>query len=328
MRLLFGQRGRRSVLAILVLGIAVFVLFLVLAFLGAQEVWAAVQGKGGEIAEEEEAVQKQPRKQERLVLNFRERANSLAPFSLFGPEMEKVAKSEPQGLRITMQEGRNNPDAVGISLPFRIRGDFDVTLGFELLNVGAPLHRHGAGIGFRLGFDAPSSLAAIIARFKRPHGHDFAAHKVLTGPDGQEQYLENKHVPTNAPAGKLRLARKGTRVRYYAAEDGDFHLFHTIKFGTNDVVDFQVFFTTITNPIALDARLTELVIEADEFPEGKPSAQASFGKITGGEPVSRSTWTMAVMGLLTLVAMATVGWWVFTRKRNLDSTGGAGVSSE
>ncbi|HKI36396.1 MAG TPA: DUF1583 domain-containing protein [Gemmataceae bacterium] len=275
-----------------------------------------------------------PRQQEHLVMNFRERVEELPPLSLFGPDLEAVTKAEPQGLRFTLPDGRDDVRGAMLTSAHRLRGDFDITLALELLTAGGPLPKEGAGVVLRAVFDAPSSLAAIVSRLTRPNGDVYVAHRFLYGPDDKTRYLDTKEVKATGPAGRLRLVRAGSRVRYLVAEGPEFREIQSVEFGTADIEEVQVHITTIGKPIALDVRLSELVIDADQFPDGMPASPAASFRLVRGTslrasrangmpatssdasqaPGTRGWWTAIALCVLGLLSFAGMALWLLARQ--------------
>src|SRR5205085_6233414 len=91
-----------------------------------------------------------------------------------------------------------------------------------LIAVGAPLPRYGAGVTLRLWYDAPEILSTVLQRSQRPAGDFFVAQRTRVGADGKEQYLNSKFAKATGPKGSLRMVRTGPRLRFLAAEGGDF----------------------------------------------------------------------------------------------------------
>ena len=149
------------------------------------------------------------RKQDHLVVDLKAEIDKLPPsLSLFGPNLDSVIKVAPQGWRITLPAQRDNTDIVGVQLP-RLRGDFAISLGYELLSVGEPWPRLGAGVWIRTWFDTPSFLSAMLSRnnssYHKPHEQAFAAFKIVKGSDGQEKYLNSVVEKAHRSRGKLLL---------------------------------------------------------------------------------------------------------------------------
>jgi hypothetical protein len=162
----------------------------------------------------------------------------------------------------------------------------------------------------------------MLSRFRQQSGESFGAHKTIKGPDGNDRYVDNRGSKPTGPKGKLRLRRTGATIQYLVAEEGPgFKNIMSVEIGTGDVQTLDVDCHTMYTPIALDVRLTELVLDADDFPDGMPSAEDPAAP--AADPAA-STWLPQQKGLLTAVILSVmtvfclggVGVWLLTRERN------------
>jgi hypothetical protein len=282
-------------------------------------------GEQGPAKQAQEAGQGQPARGH-VAFDFRTGLANLPALSLHGPDAETVARTDAQGLRITLPAGRGDANLVGLALSQRLRGDFDIVLEYELLAVGEPLPQYGAGVVMRAWFDAPSDLSVILGRSRTPSGERFGSYKRLKGPDGKDQYLNTKHLKATGSRGKLRLLRTGPQVQFLVAEEGqDFQAIQALDIGTDDVRLLSVDCQTMYKPIALDVRLRDLVIDADQFPDGMPSARAPEAAppaTTPGEAGSRG-WLASAVVILGLLLAAAVALGLTVRRRRLARPGPA-----
>jgi serine/threonine protein kinase len=249
-----------------------------------------------------------------VAFDFRADIDNFPALVLSGPDAETVARTDGQGLRVTLPDGRGDTRPVSLEMSHHLRGDFDIVLGYELIKIGAPLPKYGAGVVIRVWFDSPSPLSVILSRFRKPSGEMFSAHKIVTGPQGKEQYRDNKDLKATRSMGKLRLVRTGPELQYLVAEEGqDFKVLQKVEIGTDDVLRLQVDCHTMYTPIALDVRLTELVLDADQFPNGIPLADTASPPAVA-PPVERNGWLAAggIIGLITTVSL--VGAWLYARR--------------
>src|SRR5213076_1002866 len=68
---------------------------------------------------------------------------------LAGAVDRAVTRAEPEGFRITLAGDKPNPvGRVGLEMHTTLRGDFEITAGYELLRVEEPTD--GYGVGFEL----------------------------------------------------------------------------------------------------------------------------------------------------------------------------------
>jgi hypothetical protein len=254
----------------------------------------------------------------RMVFDFRTKLDDLAGVSVFGPHADEVMKTDAQGLRITLPADRPDCNNVGIELPLRLRGDFDIELGYELLAIGAPIPNPGAGLHMRLQLDNDTPVVALT-RLMYPYaprpaplygevgydGDTFAAFRIGTLPNGNETgFSSGTKVRAQSPRGRLRLMRTGSVLRYLVADGG--LLYHEIKsegIGNVDVVSLRLFGFSGWGPVAVDVRFTGLEIRADDFPDGIPG------------PLDWSRATLPALLLAGLVLSAGVVVWLWVRHR-------------
>jgi hypothetical protein len=94
--------------------------------------------------------QKQPEPQELLFKDvyqdFRGGAKVQPPLVLVGPDAEVVTRAENEGVRITLPAERKKTDRVGIQLNSHLRGNFEITTSYEILQADQPTKGHGVGV--------------------------------------------------------------------------------------------------------------------------------------------------------------------------------------
>jgi serine/threonine protein kinase len=223
-----------------------------------------------------------------LVFDFRTRIEDLPGLTLFGPEADSVAQTDAQGLRITLPEGRPDSNTVGVELPLRIRGNFTIDLGYELLAFGKNIPDPAAGVQMRLKFDSSSTPLVALARFRNRYppqrvplfqvvGHDgetFAAYRITILPNYWES-PKGIDVRAAQPRGRLKLVRTGSELQYLVS-DGDlpYERIQSEEVGLEDVKTVRLVAFSGWTPVAVDVRFTDLTIDADEYPDGIPGRMA------------------------------------------------------
>jgi serine/threonine protein kinase len=265
-----------------------------------------------------------------LVYDFRKRIDDLPGLTLFGPDAESYLRTDARGLRITLPADRPDCNNVGVELVSRIRGDFDINLGYELLAIGAPIPTPGAGVQMRLLFN-PSAPMETVTRIRSPFppqpaprygvvGHDgdiFAAFRLTTMANGNETgFSQGVQVRAEGSSGRLRLTRTGTRLDYLVADEGEpYHVLRSEEVGAADAETLRLFGFSGWGPVAVDVRLTDLVIDADSLPDLAPGG-ISPGEMLPGRLAWSKAWLAAalVVGLLLSLPLA-VWLCVWARRR-------------
>jgi serine/threonine protein kinase len=257
------------------------------------------------------------RKQDHVVVNLRGGPDRLQPFSLVGPEGEATIQSDDRGLRISLPAGREHTEPLALETESRLSGDFDLTVGYEILAVGRPIPQYGAGVVIRVWFDGPSPLSVILSRSRKPRGDTFSAHRIVTDAAGKEQYVDNKDVKTSSPSGKLRLVRTGSRLDYLVLEGERFRPIQSLEIGSADVRSVRVSCNTMYKPSALDVRLTELEVRADRIEGSRPAPADPEPVPATGEKAIPRRWLVAVqiVGLISTLAILVPAAILYLRRR-------------
>ncbi len=251
-----------------------------------------------------------------LAFDFRAGIPNFSALSLEGPDADKVAKSDGQGLRVTLPARRKDNAPVGVVLAKRLRGDFEIIVGYELLALGKPVPQWGEGVAMRVWFHSPTLLSAMLTRYLIPAGERFVALRVPTGPDGKEQYVDYAEQGASRPRGKLRLVRQGADLHYFMAEEGqDWTQLQSVEIGTQDVERLQLLCTTMHTPIALDVRLTELVIDAEQFPSGaEPTQSPAVSRQSLPHPKPKKWLTALAVCVVIFLSLGAAVWWRLARQ--------------
>ncbi len=221
---------------------------------------------------------------------------------------------EPEGLRITLPPGgENKMQSIGAGSVFGLKGDFEITLRFEILKDPDPadVGKAGTRLTLQLSLDTPlagtpNEEAASLSRTMATRG--FSA------------WIRNRHspaplqtaLPIPATTGRLRLVRSGEDLFYLVSvgPDQPFQLLAKYRFGTEDVRKILIYGTTGGEKAWFDLRVSDLLIRADAIlaAPGEPAAAAAPpGKSGRG-------WLLAtLLVMLMTAALLTLG--LLMRKR-------------
>ena len=219
----------------------------------------------------------------RLAIDFRTKLDDLPAVALIGPEAQTQVQTDAEGLRITLPAGRKDCWNVGVELPVRLRGDFAIDVGFELLAIGDTIPDPAAGVQMRLTLAGSNTIFAL-ARLRNRYapqrasrfqvvGHDgetFAAYRIGILPKGNEKH-EGPNVRAVEPRGRLKLLRTGSQLHSLVSDGGSpYQRIQSEEVGTGDVDSLRLVGFSGWGPVAVDVRFTDLVIEAEQLPDGVP----------------------------------------------------------
>src|ERR1700722_17741804 len=146
-----------------------------------------------------------------VVFDFRKEIERLPPCKLIGTDTDAVAKTDDRGLRVTLTVERKHADVVGIEVPIWLRGDFDISFGYDILKIDGTVPQYGTSLAMRVMFgEPPHAVTALISRTRKPHGDLFERFKLEKDLDGNDQYQQNKSISASKLFGRLRLVRTGS----------------------------------------------------------------------------------------------------------------------
>ncbi len=269
---------------------------------------------GGGQPQQAEKVADKPRLQQHLAYDFRAGVANLPPHVFTGEDSDSVIKTDASGLRITLPANRQHRGPVGVDLPIWLRGDFDVSLGYEFLALGENTPPYGAGVALRVFFGEPSSLAALMSRTrKQPVGELFGTFKLVKNAKGTYDYLETLEPKATAPRGRMRMVRTGTQLHFLASEGGSaFRELRPMEIGTEDVRLVRMYCSTDWKPFLLDMSFTDIDVWADSIQKQvavEPPAAPQ-------EPERSKSRLGLVVGLLLvlLLLFGLAGVWVARRR--------------
>jgi hypothetical protein len=213
-------------------------------------------------------------------------------------------QSDDQGLCIDIPADHVNKLPVGITLKQGLRGDFEITMAFELLQVDTPTSGGGAGVSIYITMVSPSKEAATLARFVSPSGDQrLVAHRASTPADGKRQH-RSETFGAVLNSGKLRLVRTGDLLSYQIAEGpGEFRELHQTELGTNDVDTVRFAADTGGSSTEVNARINYITIRTDEL-----------GQARAIPPPSRWLYRAVIAGTLVALLSGAAIWYFMRRK--------------
>jgi hypothetical protein len=232
------------------------------------------------------------------------RGQPLSPELTVFPAKEGVVKVEQDGLRITLPRSWIHPfGGVGVKTASGLRGDFEVTAGFEVLQADVP--DTGFGVGVCLGVQrAGSRELANLCRLVRDNGKPilYWEYSIEKEPDAKLDY-KAASIPGPAKEGRLRLKRTGSTLHFLwspGTKGEEFQEIHKAEFGAGDIKHVRLVGLTGRQPRDLDARFLDLRIRsaappvAAQAPEKGPAS-------TPPAPGARSFWWLLTLAVIVLV---------------------------
>jgi RNA polymerase sigma factor (sigma-70 family) len=203
-------------------------------------------------------------------------------FELSGPEADQCVAFEPAGLRIKLPTDFPHVRGfTGVATHFPIKGDFELTLGFEILTEPDP-GSEGEGTGFGVTVDVQGA-ARDHARFNRVvrfNSRLLTTYLEVTNPADGMKRNPYYSTPSGIRTGWLRIVRGGNVLSFFVAEGGDnFKFVHHETFSPTDVKQVLIAATMGGPEASEDVRILDLRIRADSLPgtSGGPTTARDRG---------------------------------------------------
>jgi Protein of unknown function (DUF1583) len=223
-------------------------------------------------------------------------------FKPTGPGFATAIQSDRQGLRIVLPPEHGKKPPVGVVIRTGVKGDFEITMEFEVVEVKEPTGGQGAGPSLYLAMESPTQEAATTGWQLKPNGSSvFFTHHASTPPGGKREHHGNT-TPISSRSGKLRLVRTGSTLSYLAAEgrSDSYREIDRFEIGRDEVNTVRIAASNGGSPTLVDVRINSLKVVADELGETTP------------RPPPRSRWPL---WLGAGAVLAAGGAYVLWRKR-------------
>ncbi len=242
---------------------------------------------------------------------------------------------EAAGARVTMPPGEGKIPTAGIAANFKIKGDFEIIASYEILKADKPTEGYGVGVILFAAIDTDTMNTVSLSRRHMPKGGVlFVSDRMRAGADGKPEHYP-KVRPAKAAIGKLRIKRVGSMIRFYTA-DGEGAEFQPIiqdgkaktidlEFGAGEIRYFQIGGDAGDSQAALDMRLFDLTVLAEELPgysDAPPPKNAPPGPrppwmLVGQAPAETASNKTLYFGggAVVVLAVLGVGAWLYLGKR-------------
>ena len=194
------------------------------------------------------------------------------------PEAEPYVKRTEGGLLVTFPGSKGAPlPAAGVTAQFHVRGDFEVTAAYELIDVAPPDGGWGAGVMLRVNTESKTGDSATLGRYLHPRENQvFASDRSVADGAGGEKHA-GQYASAHGKNGRLRLSRTGRKLTYQVADDGEsaFRQVREENFSDADVNWLLFAAVTGLSKTPLRVRLIELDIRAEKLPLLDDSSDAT-----------------------------------------------------
>ena len=217
-------------------------------------------------------------------------------FGIYGPRPARCLAFEGTGMRVSLTANMTGVSQTGIYSLFSLAGDCEVSCGYELISVSKPSGGYGSGVG--IAFDAGEGQGrGLIQRVQKPKESGYVLQCGMTKSGSPE---ECKLVASTSKRGRIGLRRIDRELIFLAANspEGALEEVGRMPFTEGTISAVRFFGDTGESPNAVNVRVRDIVIRADEIAGGVPLL----------EQERWSTWW-----LVTLIVPAAAGFWYWRR---------------
>jgi|GEM_PF-920625 len=208
-------------------------------------------------------------------VDFRNSRFDNARLRLMGPGAQTLIRPSPDGLVISMPRG-SHADEVGFAPRFSLRGDFEITLEYELIRIAQPKEGYGVGPTVYIITVSEEEDAATVGRLHRvEEGQVHSTHLARTPGGEGRRHHDVGFFQNDTRRGLLRLTRVDDRLRFAASAGGeaDFRTLRETSFSTGDVrlVRVALMRNGAGPEIPAEVRLKRFSLRAEQFPDSSDS---------------------------------------------------------
>lgn len=244
-----------------------------------------------------------------------------------GPRAEECVRFESGGARITLLQGwKGSRPNTGLAGRFKIKGDCEITLSFEILH--EPDEKQVAKTGTRVSLhltkdtplkDTPNREVATLSRSVGPtKRQSIITYMRLWDHATGKDAVTSRTFPNSLKTGRLRIVRNGAQVKFWLAPDETdvFEHLATYQFGIEDIDQIQIVCSTGGETSLIDVRVSDLHVRADALV--RESATAAGIPPTGSQPAGSppSSRLVMLLALITAAGIAFVAVAILLRKRH------------
>jgi hypothetical protein len=221
------------------------------------------------------------------------------------------------GLLVRVPRGSASPQRIGVETRFKIRGDFEATATFKILEADVAREGFGLGVGMLAESDGPTRGAITVERSAVPTaGEKFTSTWIFTTSTGARVY-DPVRIPAESREGRLRLTRTGPMIHVSCAEDdGPFRSLRRLDFGPQDVASLQLTADRGQSDHGLVVLLKDLRVRADELSGAPSSVRWSLPRLV----------RIVLLSPIVMVAFVAMVWRWRRARRSFDLGKGAPVT--
>jgi hypothetical protein len=279
-------------------------------------------------AEAAHAQDEQGKAAQELIEPFKGKPGEQIPWQYWGADAMKYVAFEPTGMRITLPAGQpKGRQNTGVSMNVTVKGDFDITVSYEVLQEPAPADAGANGTAFTLvlmqkqtPFQA-AGLSRKVGKDGRVASDVFF--RSYFQDDVRQQGTKGNVDAAEAKSGRLQMVRTGPVLSYFAADgpDAKFKHLRDIPIGTDDIKAIRLVGNVGGPKAALDVRIADLHVRTR--PEAPDAGAPGKPAVLDGPGNPGGSWLIGLLlaGVGLIVCLSLAGGVVyFMRNRRAEET--------
>ena len=225
-------------------------------------------------------------------------------FARYGHTPLKTILRDGPRVRIRLPALKNGVGQTGIYSYFVLAGDFEVLATYELIGFVTPAKGYGTTCGIGVDTEGPGGSVSLARGQQVKEKPGYIVTRGLPGEGGETKY-ETTHFPGQAKFGRLILRREKNELICLVGEGKkEPEEIQRIPFTLSTIKKVRIFADSGGSPEALDARLGNIKIRADE--------------ITGSIPKSDMPGGIGWLVVAGLFVVAAIAYYVFRRRQVED----------
>ncbi len=228
-----------------------------------------------------------------------------AQFGTYGYRTRQTIFVEASGLHLRLPADVRDVPQTGLYSYFALSGDCEVMLTYEMLNVPPPKSGYGSGVGLAFDIEGGAGRGVIQRMFRIGDGSGCVLQTAAGESVGRVKDVD-RFVPSASPRGRIGLRRLSNELLFLSADTPTEPLreIDRLPFTDRTIRAVRVFADSGGSPTAVDVRVGQIEIRAEEIASGLPKREPK-------------QWSWTWLWVVVAVAGGGLGLWTWrARRRN------------
>lgn len=185
-------------------------------------------------------------------------------FRAIGTKIGHPGVQSEEGVMLTAPHEKSKKTQVGYATRFAVKGDFEITVGYKLLQIACPKKGYGTGLMIKL-FKTDNERANFSRSMKADGEQKLSTAMWVKKKDAWTPLVER--VPAEDGSGELKLVRKNATLTFLVKEGDalEFTELRQVRFGPEPLKRVEIMADTGGDQQPVKVLLTKLSMSADEM---------------------------------------------------------------